>query len=69
MPELYPLLGEGLFQPTLEICIPSEYAGQWERLRMELFSALPALAELANEQELELHFSTRGPWPNTESLA
>lgn len=67
-PELYPLLGEGLFQPPLEICIPCE-AGQWERLRMELFSTLPALAELVNKQELDFHFSTGGPWRNTEILA
>lgn len=51
MPEWYPLFDEGLFQPTLDVCIPCEYAGQWERLRMELFSALSGLAELISEQD------------------
>lgn len=51
---------EGKFRPTLEICIPTEQVDKREVLRQELLTALPELAELVHEQELELHFSTGG---------
>ncbi len=55
---------EGEFRPTLEICIPAEQMDKREVLRQELLTALPELAELVHEQELELYFSTGGKAPS-----
>ena len=54
---------EGTFRPILEIRIPNEYVGEWRGLRHELLTALPELAELVHEQEIELHFPTDGGTP------
>jgi len=51
---------EGEFRPMLEICIPAGQMDNWEMLRQELLTALPELAELVHERELELHFSPGG---------
>ncbi len=51
---------EDSFRPALEIYIPSRFTGKREGLRKEMFTALPELAELVHEQELDLYFSTGG---------
>lgn len=51
---------EGKFRPILEICMPTGQADKQDGLRQEVLTALPELAELVHEQEIELHFSAGG---------
>ena len=50
-----------MFHPLLEITVPASDATSWSALRQELFAALPALAELVHERELDLQFVAYGP--------
>jgi phenylacetate-CoA ligase len=54
-----PFVGDS-FRPALEVYIPTGQTNQQEALRQELLTALPELAELVHEQELDLYFPTGG---------
>jgi len=49
---------KGEFRPLLEICIPASQWGKQQALHEEVLTALPELAELVHEEEIDLHFST-----------